>query len=71
MSKGYEEFHSWLKGWQDGARFSAMDKKFTEHRLKEHYEKGYEEGRVSRREACKVAMKRYKYKPNILRACKS
>jgi hypothetical protein len=63
-------FHSYRKGWICGARFGALDPKFTEHEdatIKAEYERGWEDGRIANRDAMQAASERMGYKPSVIR----
>lgn len=63
-------YHSYLKGWRDGAAFRTINPQFRDHenaKIRAAYEKGYSEGRVALNEAGRVASQSYGHVPSILR----
>lgn len=67
----FEVFHSYRKGWRDGACARPPDPKFVEHKtrpdLKEQYKRGHYDGYVAYKLAMNTEMNRTGYKPSILR----
>ncbi len=64
------QFTSYMKGWATGAKFGAMDPKFTghtDHGIVEAYERGYRAGQIDRTKAVRKATKIYGHAPSILR----
>ena len=68
--KPRELYMTYMRGWRHGAGTSALDPRFTEHTnvdVRNHYARGYGDGR----EACSVAGERASkmtgYKPSVLR----
>lgn len=64
-------YHSYMRGWRDGAVCTAMRKEFTERAetdcLRMMYELGYSNGRNARADASEEASKVIGYTPSILR----
>ena len=64
-------FHSYMRGWRDGAGMKAIRKEFETHpdvSLKSAYEEGYSDGRDASSSASEYASRKYSYIPSILRA---
>lgn len=64
ITKG-EKFHSFRKGWVDGAAGRTEDMKFTEHPtrpdLTTEYRRGHSDGSMAKRRAMEIAAKRLRY----------
>lgn len=63
-------YHSYTRGWRDGAGWRAMRREFELHQdatLVAAYQEGYEEGKKAADESHNAASKKYKYQPDILR----
>lgn len=64
-------FHSYMRGWRDGAGMKAIRKEFETHSdvsIKSAYQDGYSDGRDSASSASEFASRKYSYIPSILRA---
>lgn len=60
-------YHSYVRGWKDGAQPRVKNPAFEGHPLERFYNQGYEDGRKAAGRAMLFAEKTFKYKPSILR----
>ena len=63
-------YHSFMRGWNDGAKFSALNPAFMIHadlEIVAAYTAGYADGRLARHGASTVAQARYSHVPSVLR----
>jgi hypothetical protein len=63
-------YHSYTRGWRDGAGWKAMRREFEVHpdeTLIAAYREGYEAGSKASGAAHEEAGKKYSYQPDILR----
>lgn len=73
--EAFERFHSWHKGWVDGAASRVKNPKFnlpkqTPKRLQEEYELGFQEGRSVSTVSRAKKMMELGYNPKPLRETK-
>lgn len=61
-------FHSYMRGWQDGAAMRSKREEFRAHRLEEIYERGYGDGVAAFGMASASAGAAYEHRPSILRS---
>ena len=62
-------YHSYIRGWKDGACSLAKRRKFVEHAtLAADYRQGYADGNAARSMASRAATEFTGYAPTILRA---
>lgn len=61
-------FHSYRKGWTDGASGKVMDANFNASPYVKIYLKGYNEGYLVRKKALGKAESKYGHIPSIMRA---
>ena len=64
------QFHSFMKGWKDGASSRAMDPKATEHEnplIRAAYDAGYGKARKDLNAVAEEAAKTYGYTISVLR----
>ncbi len=63
-------YHSYVRGWKDGAKHAIRRTAFTEHEnteLRDAYVLGYQDGGVAVAKASEHAQDKYGYVPSILR----
>jgi hypothetical protein len=66
----FELFQTYKKGWRCGTGSGPLDPRFTEHkdqRFVDLYMEGYRDGVKARMKLDAKLMKRFGYKPSILR----
>lgn len=63
-------YHSYRRGWIDGAARKAMPEEFTKHTdlgIRDAYNLGYQHGYDAHVAALKAAEQRYEHTPTVLR----
>lgn len=61
------KFHSYTRGWKDGAAAKMKRPEFSGHRLQGIYDRGYYAGEVARQGAVLWAQVAFGFTPSILR----